>query len=134
MSKATQLEALFANEQEIVDGLLLERIEPLLSLSRGSDRVMAKPELLGLPNQKKILAYLLARHAMVRLGVPGVGLEADAQKISENLMIPIQRTREELSRMKTSGILEKGEHGYSVPVANLLVALDQLSEAKRSAK
>lgn len=126
------LDALFTEEAEIVDKLLLERLEPFVGLSRQSDTIVPKAPFARLTISGRIIAALAARHAMVRSAVPGATLEADAVKIASQTMVPVQRCREALSRLKTRGLLESNGEGYFVPSSKLLVALEELAASADS--
>ena len=128
----SELDGLFSDENKMIDGLLRQRLEPLVGLSRDSDRIVAKPPFLKLSYRGKLVTYLAARHAMVRAGIPGATLEVEAPKAAQHTFVPLPRCREQLSRLKAKGLVESNEQGYFIPGSNLLVALEELGEAPGS--
>ena len=121
------LEQLFVDEDEVTEKLIAELLSPNLGLSKTADKVVPKARFSGLSQTERLLLYLLARHAMVRLKVPGASLEAVTARIAEESLLPQKSCGETLSRLKASGLVGKNKAGYFVPTHSLL----RVSEALR---
>jgi len=125
--RSKELEGLFVDESEqAVDGLLRTTLEPFVGFTR-EGRVVTKPAFLELSHANRLLVMLLARQAAVRLSLPGATMEATAENLQQECMVPVKSCREYLSKMKAKRLLEKNAQGYLVPqwalptVAGLLV-------------
>jgi hypothetical protein len=114
--RVNQLESLLVEEgEQAVDSLLREALEPFVAFSK-SGRMVTKPEFLKLSHQNQILVALLGRHAMVRLKLPGATLEASAETLQSDCLVPLKSAREHLSRSKARRLLEKNATGYFIPM------------------
>lgn len=120
---------LILDQDEVTDELLKEQLAPYLGLSATQDRIVPKPEFLKLPNSKRILLYLLGRHAMVRLEIPGASLGARREKIAESCLINKQKScTETLSRLKATGVVTMENGEWMIPVHSLLRVASELRE------
>lgn len=111
---------LLVDEDRVTDDLVRDLLISFVGLSKTEAKIVPKPPFTKLPHPQKILLYLLARHAMVRLKIPGASLAANAENIAEGSLVPIKSCRETLSRLKAAGLVEKGEDGYAIPAHSLL--------------
>lgn len=128
--KRSVLAELVLDEDMVTDELLRDHLAPYVGLSRTQDRIVPKPEFLDLPQAKRILLYLLARHGMVRLKVEGASLSAKTGKIAETCLIPQKSCVETLSRLKADGMIAKEKDGWAIPAHSLLRVASELG-AKR---
>jgi hypothetical protein len=109
------LQGLLVEEgEQAIDSLLRTALEPYIAFTRAG-RMITKPQFLELSDPAKILVALLGRLAMVRLHLPGAKVEASAEQMQSECMIPLKSTREYLSRHKSRRLLEKNASGYFVP-------------------
>jgi hypothetical protein len=112
---ASELEALFVDSSEqAVDSLLRGALETLVGVTRDG-KIVRKAPFLKLADTAKILTYLLARQALVRLQVPSAKLSATADQLSTECGVPLKSTREHLSLLKAKRLLDKDQEGYLVP-------------------
>jgi hypothetical protein len=126
-SKSTELEALLVeNEEGDVDKLLLEALEGRIAMERGSGRIVPRPGLFKLSQPQRLIVLLLARHAALKLGLPDAKLEVPTEDLASCCQVPVKSCREQLSRMKAGGLINKGSSGYVLPSWNLLVAMGEL--------
>ena len=134
-SKRGVLGELILDQDKVTDELLKEHVAPYVGLSATEDKIAAKPEFLELPQPKRILLYLLARHAMVRLEIAGASGGAKTEKIAESCLIPQKSCTETLSRLKTVGMVTMDNGEWTIPVHSLLRVAGELGDKKeRKAK
>lgn len=124
--KRSVLEDLLVDEDKVADELMKELLSPYVGLSRTEDKIVPKSEFTELPQPKKVLLYLLSRHAMVKLQVLGASLATKPDKVAESCFLPLKTTREILSKLKADGFLAKNKDGYLIPVHSLLRVASQL--------
>jgi hypothetical protein len=124
--KGSVLEALFVDEDKVTDELVKELLAPYLGLAKTTDKIVPKPEFTKLSQRKRVLLYLLSRHAMVRLQVPGATLEVGRGQVPGNCLVSPKAAGEILSRLKADGMVEKSKGGYFVPVHSLLRVASEL--------
>lgn len=131
------LGGLIFDQDKVTDELLKEQLEPYLGLSGTEDKIVPKPEFLELSQTKRILLYLLGRHAMVRLEVLGASLGAKTEKIAESCLVPQKSCTETLSRLKAARMVDVVNGEWMIPVHSLLRVTSELparKEAKRKKK
>jgi hypothetical protein len=125
---SSELEALFVDSSEqAIDGLLRNALEPYIGFTRDS-KIVTKAPFLKLADNLKLLAYLLARQAMVRLQLTGAVLAATAEHLATECHVPIKSAREHLSRLKGRRLLEKDDSGYFVPTWAISSASEALQK------
>jgi hypothetical protein len=129
--KKSVLEDLFLDEDKVTDELVKELLTPYVGLSKTEDKIVAKSEFTELPQPRRLLLYLLSRHAMVRLQIPNASLAASAEKVAESCLVPVKASREILSKLKAAGFLSKNKDGYFIPVPSLLRVASELRKGKR---
>ena len=130
---SSELESLFADSGEAdVDHRLRECLAGKVAIERATGRLLVKPPLFELPQQDRILALMLTRHAIRRLGVPDAQLEADPATLAGEGQVSLKNCREYLSRFKAKRVIEKGNAGYYVPDWNLLLVIDRVSGGKEN--
>ena len=118
-AKRNELQALLVDEDEqAADKLLREVLQRFVGLTR-EGRVVTKPQYLKLSHQNRLLVSLMARQAMVRLGLPSASVEASAEVLEREAMVPLKSCREYLSKLKKARLLDKNERGYFVPLWSL---------------
>ena len=117
---------LILDQDSVTDELLKKQLAPYVGLSGTEDRIVPKSDFMALPQPKKIVLYLLARHAMVRLGIPGASLAAQTERIAESCLVHPKSCTEVLSRLKATGMVTKGDDGWSIPVHSLLRVANEL--------
>ncbi len=124
-----ELEGLLVDGQEAdVDRTLRRALEGKVAFERGTGRLLVRPGLFNLPQHQRLLALLLARHAMVRLGLSEAHLEADAVTLADEAQVSIKNCREYLSRLKAKRIVEKRPEGYVLPSWNVLLVAGKLAD------
>ncbi len=117
--KRNELEGLLVDEDEQAgDKLLREVLEKFVGLTR-EGRVVTKPAYLKLSHQNRLLVSLMARQAMARLGLPSATVEASAEALEKEAMVPLKSCREYLSKLKKARLLDKNKRGYFVPLWSL---------------
>jgi len=130
VKQKSELEALLVDEQEgDIDKALRHALEGRVALQRGQARVLSRPGLFELQLRDRLMVLLLARHAMKRLGLTEDLHISTAEMLAGEGQIPIQRTREYLSRLKSRGVVEKADGGYVIPSWNIIRAIDELGRA-----
>ena len=129
-SKKGVLGELLLDQEKVTDELLRDHLAPHVGLSGTEDKIVPKPEFLQLPQPKRILLYLLARHAMVRLEIPGASLGAKTEKIAQSCLLPPKSCTEILSKLKAAGMVGKANDGWSIPVHSLLRVASELRAKK----
>ncbi|MBI4354083.1 MAG: hypothetical protein HY595_02490 [Candidatus Omnitrophica bacterium] len=128
--KTTGYEELFVETDDFIRQKLVQALKPWVGLQRDSDQVAPREGFTSLPQQARILTCLLARHAMVQAGVPGASLELSSDKIAEQCFLAKKGCKEQLSRMKATGLVElkgRGE-GYFVPRSALQLVCGNLQK------
>src|ERR1041385_7404748 len=126
MAEDTGLGELFVDENAMTDELIKRLLLPFLGLSRSEPKIIPRAEFGKLPQTNRILLYLLARHAMSKLNVPGATLDADSVTISESSLVPKKTCGELLSRMKSTGLIARTDSGYYIPVHSQLRVAGEL--------
>jgi len=129
--KESILQELVLDQDKVIDELLKDQLAPHLGLSSTEDKIVPKASFMRLPQPKKILLYLLARHAMVRLGIPGASIAAETEKVAESCLVRPKSCSEGLSRLKAVGMVTRGENGWSIPVHSLLRVATALHKGKQ---
>lgn len=125
--RRSDLEALLVDgEERDVDRRLREVLDGKVAFERATGRVLVRPRLFRLGERQRLLVLLLARHALVRLGVRGAQLEVDPAVLAEEAQVALKSCREYLSRLKRKRIVEKKPRGYVLPTWNILFVADQL--------
>jgi hypothetical protein len=134
-SKSSELEGLLVeNEEGNVDKLLFEALEGRIAMERSSGRIVPRPGLFKLSQPERLIVLLLARHAAMKLGLPEATLEVAAEQLATDSQIPVKSCREQLSRLKASGLVNKASSGYVLPSWNLLVAMDELPAKQKESR
>ncbi len=113
------LEALLVDQDTVTDDLVKELLIPYIGLSKTEDRIVPKAEFTNLPQPRRILLYLLARLAMVKLKVPKASLAAESNKIADSSLVQPKSCIEILSRLKAAGLISKREEGWFIPEHSL---------------
>lgn len=126
------LGGLILDQDKVTDELLKEHLEPYLGLSGTEDQIVPKPEFLKLAQPKRILLYLLARHAMVRLEIAGGSPGAKTEKIAESCLIPQKSCTETLSRLKAARMVDVENGEWMIPVHSLLRVTSELRARKEA--
>ena len=129
--KESILRELILDQDTVTDELLKDQLAPHVGLSSTEDKIVPRPSFMRLPQPKKILLYLLARHAMVRLAIPGASIAAETEKVAESCLVRPKSCREGLSRLKAVGMVTRGENGWSIPVHSLLRVATELHKGKQ---
>lgn len=129
-NRKSDLEALVVDSQEgDIEKMLKKALDGRVVFLRGQARVVSRPALFELQLRQRLLALLLARHAMKMLGLtPGVVL-VSPQSLASESQIPVQRTREYLSRLKREGLVERTNDGYAIAEWNIFRAAEELGAA-----
>lgn len=131
MDKKSVLEELLIDEDKVTDDLIKELLSPYVGLSKSEDKIVPKHGFADIPQPKRVLLYLLGRHAMERLKIPKASLSASTEKIAESCLVPLKSCREILSRLKGDGLIAKNKEGYLIPVHSLLRVAGELRELKK---
>ncbi len=127
----SELEALLVEAEEgDVDRRLREAVEGRVAFERATGRIIVRPPLLKLSQRQRILALLMARHVLSRLGLGSRELEVDPTVLANEAQVPLKNVREYLSKLKGEGKVTKGPKGYSVPSWNILLICDELGSSK----
>lgn len=125
MSK--ELQALLVDDgEQAIDGLLRRALEPYARFTR-EGRVITKEQFLKLSDPSKLLVFLLARQAMVRLKLPSAAAESTADTMHSECGVPLKSAREHLSRLKSRRLLDKNDAGYFVPIWAVSNVVDLIS-------
>lgn len=122
------LEELFVDEHQMADELIKKLLLPYMGLSRSEAKVIPRAEFGKLSQANRILLYLLARHAMTKLNVPGASVESDGGAIADSALVQRKTCGEILSRLKASGLISRNEKGYFIPVHSLLRVAGELEK------
>jgi hypothetical protein len=131
--RRSELESLLVDAEEAdTDRILREALGGRIAIDRNSGRVLPRQGLMGLSQSQRLVVLLLARHVLKRLGIGSGVLEADAGELANEGQIPLQTTRELLSRLKKQGIFAKGAAGYLVPDWNVLLAAEKLKTGQEN--
>jgi hypothetical protein len=110
-----ELEGLLIEDgEQAIDSILRKALEPYVAFTR-SGKMITKPAFLKLGDSVRVLVALLGRQAAVRLGLPGVVPEANAEALHPECQVPRKSCAEYLSRYKQKHLIEKNETGYFVP-------------------
>jgi len=123
---------LLVDEDKVTDELVRELLLPYVGLSKAEDKIIPKPEFTVLAYPQRVLLYLLARHAMARLKIPGGSLAANPEKITMGCLVPKKSCGETLSRLKAAGLVEKDKDGYLIPVHSLLRVAAEIRNAGKA--
>jgi len=111
-----ELESLYVdNDEAALDSMLRMALSPLLGFTRDG-KIISKDPYLRLSLPARILSSLLARLAMVRLGVPGAKAESTAEDLAEDCLAEVKACRECLSRLKGRKLLDRNQGGYFLPI------------------
>lgn len=132
--KESILQELVLDQDKVTDELLKDQLAPHVGLSSTEDKIVPKPSFMRLPQPKKILLYLLARHAMVRLGIPGASYAAQTEKVAEGCLVHPKSCREGLSRLKAAGMVTRAEDGWSIPAHSLFRVATELHKGRQGQK
>jgi len=119
------------DEEEITDELLKKLLISYVGLSKTEDKIIPRPEFGKLSQSDRVLLYLLARRAMVKLGIPGASFEADSSDVGESALVPRKSCGEILSRLKATGLIDKGPDGYFIPGHALLRVAGELGKQRK---
>lgn len=115
LKEPSELEGLFVDRSEqAIDTVLRSVLEQFVGFTRDG-RIVTKPAFLKLAGPSRIMVVLLARQAMLRLGIPGATQEATPDNLAPECLIPLKACREYLSRLKARRLLDKSTAGYFVP-------------------
>lgn len=127
----SELEALLVETEEgDIDRRLREALEDRVVFERASGRIIVRPGLLKLSQRQRIVALLMARHVLSRLGIGSGELEVDPTILANEAQVLLKNVREYLSKLKREGKVAKGPKGYSVPSWNILLMCDELRSSK----
>ena len=121
MYEKKHLQELIVDERDLLHKIMTDSLKPILGLSKETDNVVPTVLFTELNYKQRIVAYLLARHAMVELNIPNATQEADIEKISRSTMLPKARCSENLSRLKDD-LVESNENGWFVPKNKIILA------------
>jgi len=125
--KRSELETLLVDADEgDTDRILREALATRIAIDRTSGKVLPRQGLMTLSQSQRLIILLLARHALKRLGIGSGLIEARAEELANEGQIPLQTTRELLSRLKKQGIFSKTDDGYAVPDWNVLLAAERI--------
>jgi hypothetical protein len=101
-------------------------LEGRVAFEKGSGRLLVRRGLFELDWKRRLLVLLLARRAMVRLGIPGALDEVGAAALAAESQVQLKTCREYLSRFKATGLIERKGDGYTLPEWNTLRAAEEL--------
>jgi hypothetical protein len=126
----SELEKLLVDTAEgDVDRILLEALNGRVSLDRATGKILPRPGLYKMPQRGRLIVLLLARHAVRILTLPGANTEATPEALAAEAQVPVKSCREYLSRLKSSGVVQKGSVGYELPVWSIFRAVEELDSA-----
>lgn len=126
--RSVELEGLLVDADEgEVDRRLRAALHGKVVVDRGTGRIIARPALLSLPQGQRLLVLLLARHAVLRLGLGDGEVEVDPESLASESQVNLKTCRELLSKLKAKGLVTKGDRGYKVPEWNILLVAQDLT-------
>src|SRR5215472_2697883 len=113
--RRSELEDLVVDADEgNTDRVLREALRGRIVIDRSSGRILPRQGLTNLSQSDRLIALLLGRHALKRLAIGSGALDARAEELANEGQIPLQTTRELLSRLKKLGVISKSDTGYLV--------------------
>ncbi len=126
-----KLEDLLVEEDDQnVDMLLGDVLKGRIAIEKATGRVVPRPGLYRLSEQRRLLLLLLAPHAARKLGHAEAQLELSAEQLASQGQVPIKNCREQLSRLKGQAVISRGSNGYLLPAWNVLLAAETLSTGR----
>jgi|SRR5882672_476821 len=123
----SELEKLLVDTAEgDVDRILLEALSGRVALDKSTGKILPRPGLYKLPQRARLIVLMLARHAVRILTLPSASAEATPEALAAEAQVPVKSCREYLSRLKSSGVVQKGGVGYELPVWSIFRAVEEL--------
>lgn len=110
------------------DELLFRVLENRIAFEKSTGRLLPRHGLFELDWKQRLLLLLLARRARLRLEFPAASEQATAAELAAEAQVPIKTCREYLSRLKSTGLIERKGEGYALPDWNTLRAAEELSK------
>ena len=112
----TALEDLVVDAREIDRELVADFLKPYLRIDRSTCAIMPQPAWSEVPNEARVLLYLVARKAMRALDLPIPAEAATPQEIERATGIPGGSVRPALKRLLKARLVQRDLGvGYIVP-------------------
>jgi hypothetical protein len=112
----TTLEELVVDAREIDRELVATFLKPYLRIDGPTCGILPQEGWAEIPNEARVLLYLVARKAMVALNLPVPQEGASPQEIERATGIPGGSVRPALKRLLKGKLVERDlAHGYIVP-------------------
>lgn len=127
-----ELRALEMEEDEdTLNRILRETLQPLLGFAKGRDVILLKDGFSRLADYRKVVGYHLGRLALQRLRGNDYQVEATTRTVAAVTRVPRKSCGEYHSRLKRAKLLDKNPKGWFIPPFAILRAATFLNRAKR---